>query len=72
MVSGKKIKSMLLCICVITKKDRFVLHLDCRSTYDMQPLVDEYPELERGSWDLPIFTSYFVAASLGGFSRLKA
>ncbi len=27
----------------------------CRSTYDMQPLVDEYPELERGSWDLPVF-----------------
>ena len=27
----------------------------CRSTYDMQPLVEEYPELERGSWDLPVF-----------------
>ena len=27
----------------------------CRSVYDMQPLVEEYPELERGSWELPVF-----------------
>ena len=25
----------------------------CRSTYDMQPLVEEYPEIERCSWELP-------------------
>lgn len=27
----------------------------CRSTYDMQPLIDEYPVIERGSWELPVF-----------------
>ena len=27
----------------------------CRSTYDMQPLIEEYPEIERGSWELPVF-----------------
>lgn len=25
----------------------------CRSTYDMQPLMDEYPELERCAWEVP-------------------
>ena len=25
----------------------------CRSTFDMQPLIEEYPEIERGSWELP-------------------
>ena len=27
----------------------------CRSTYDMQPLVEEYPVLERGSWEVPAY-----------------
>ena len=25
----------------------------CRSTFDMQPLIEEYPEIERCSWELP-------------------
>ena len=25
----------------------------CRSKYDMQPLIEEYPEIERCSWELP-------------------
>ena len=27
----------------------------CRGRYDMQPLIDEYPHVERGSWKLPVF-----------------
>jgi hypothetical protein len=27
----------------------------CRGHYDMQPNIDYYPEIERCSWDLPIF-----------------
>ena len=27
----------------------------CRSTYDMQPLVEEYPVIERCSWELPVY-----------------
>ena len=27
----------------------------CRGHYDMRPLVDYFPEIQRGSWDLPIF-----------------
>lgn len=27
----------------------------CRGHYDMQPLMDYYPRVERGSWELPIF-----------------
>jgi type 1 glutamine amidotransferase len=27
----------------------------CRSTYDMQPMVEEYPVLERGSWEVPAY-----------------
>ena len=27
----------------------------CRSTYDMQPLVEEYPAIERCSWELPVY-----------------
>jgi type 1 glutamine amidotransferase len=27
----------------------------CRSTYDMQPLIDEYPAIERCSWELPVY-----------------
>lgn len=27
----------------------------CRGHYDMQPHVDWYPTVERGSWDLPVF-----------------
>ena len=33
-----------------------VLYLNlghCRGHYDMQPMVDYYPEIERGSWDKP-------------------
>jgi hypothetical protein len=27
----------------------------CRGRYDMQPLMQEYPSVERGSWKLPVF-----------------
>ncbi|HXC39650.1 MAG TPA: ThuA domain-containing protein [Burkholderiales bacterium] len=27
----------------------------CRGHYDMQPRVEWYPKIERGSWDLPVF-----------------
>jgi type 1 glutamine amidotransferase len=27
----------------------------CRGHYDMQPLMDFYPHVENGSWDLPVF-----------------
>jgi uncharacterized protein len=27
----------------------------CRGRYDMQPMMEEYPEVERGSWKLPVF-----------------
>jgi hypothetical protein len=27
----------------------------CRGHYDMQPLMDRYPEIERGSWEAPAF-----------------
>ena len=27
----------------------------CRGHYDMQPLMDYYPVVERGSWELPVF-----------------
>ena len=27
----------------------------CRGHYDMQPLMDVYPTVERGSWDLPVY-----------------
>ena len=27
----------------------------CRGRYDMQPLMAEYPTVERGSWKLPVF-----------------
>ena len=35
-----------------------VLYLNlghCRGHYDMQPLIDNYPKIERGSWQLPQF-----------------
>jgi type 1 glutamine amidotransferase len=27
----------------------------CRGHYDMQPLLDYYPVVERGSWELPVY-----------------
>lgn len=27
----------------------------CRGKYDMQPMMEEYPRVERGSWKLPVF-----------------
>jgi type 1 glutamine amidotransferase len=27
----------------------------CRGKYDLQPLVDVYPFIERGAWNLPVF-----------------
>ena len=27
----------------------------CRGRYDMRPLMDEYPQVERGSWESPVF-----------------
>ena len=27
----------------------------CRGHYDMRPLMDYYPQVERGSWELPVF-----------------
>ena len=27
----------------------------CRGHYDMAPVMDYYPTIERGSWDLPVF-----------------
>ncbi|MDX1580451.1 MAG: ThuA domain-containing protein [Alphaproteobacteria bacterium] len=27
----------------------------CRGKYDMQPMIEEYPQIERGSWDQPVF-----------------
>lgn len=27
----------------------------CRGHYDMQPLMDYYPVVERGAWELPVF-----------------
>jgi hypothetical protein len=28
----------------------------CRGRYDMLPLMEEYPRLERGSWNLPVYS----------------
>ena len=27
----------------------------CRGHYDMRPLMDHYPRVERGAWELPVF-----------------
>jgi type 1 glutamine amidotransferase len=27
----------------------------CRGHYDMRPLMDHYPQIERGAWELPVF-----------------
>lgn len=27
----------------------------CRGHYDMQPMIAEYPDVERGSWKLPVY-----------------
>ena len=27
----------------------------CRGKYDMQPLMEEYPRVERCSWELPVY-----------------
>ena len=27
----------------------------CRGRYDMRPLMDAYPRVERGSWESPVF-----------------
>lgn len=27
----------------------------CRGRYDMRPLMDVYPRVERGAWDLPVY-----------------
>ncbi len=27
----------------------------CRSKYDMRPMIEEYPTVERGSWKLPVY-----------------
>jgi hypothetical protein len=27
----------------------------CRGHYDMQPMIDFYPQPEKGSWALPLF-----------------
>jgi hypothetical protein len=27
----------------------------CRGKYDMRPRMDVYPQIERGSWESPIF-----------------
>ena len=27
----------------------------CRGKYDMQPLMDEYPTVERGAWEQPVY-----------------
>ncbi len=27
----------------------------CRGHYDMRPLIDYYPQVERGAWELPVF-----------------
>ncbi len=27
----------------------------CRGHYDMQPMIDYYPVIERGSWELPVY-----------------
>jgi hypothetical protein len=27
----------------------------CRGKYDMQPMIAEYPQVERGSWKLPVY-----------------
>ena len=38
----------------------------------MQPLVEEYPELERGSWDLPVFYELLRRGIAWVFSNLKS
>ena len=27
----------------------------CRGKYDMRPMIDEYPQVERGAWESPVF-----------------
>ena len=27
----------------------------CRGHYDMRPLMEYYPQVERGAWELPVF-----------------
>ena len=27
----------------------------CRGKYDMRPMIDEYPQIERGAWESPVF-----------------
>jgi type 1 glutamine amidotransferase len=48
----------------------------CRGPLDMQELVDEYPRVERGSWDAPEFRTILercVAwAATGAFTPMEA
>ena len=42
---------------MIAKYGGEVLYLalgHCRGKYDMQPLMDEYPTVERGAWEQPV------------------
>ena len=41
----------------------------CRSTYDMQPLIEEYPEIERCSWELPQYYELLRRGIVWGLSK---
>lgn len=45
----------------------------CRGKYDMQPLIEEYPQIERCAWELPVYYELLErgvrwAARLGEFA----
>jgi len=37
----------------------------CRGKYDMRPMIDEYPAVERGSWKLPVYHELLRRGSAG-------
>jgi uncharacterized protein len=43
----------------------------CRGRYDMQPFIEEYPTVERGSWQSPVYCE-ILARGLRWAARLDA
>ena len=55
--------------------DGAVLYLTlghCRHHYDMQPLLDFWPTVDRGAWDLPVFRTLLRRGIEWSFEALEA
>ena len=44
----------------------------CRGKYDMQPMVAEYPQVERGSWEVPAYYELLRRGLNWAVGRLEA